>query len=80
MGRPQDVIPPKTGVHSEVRERAEWTPFPSAVVPPAAVVWHIGTRRPRTLVPSATPERPNSLGRASPGLLDLLTLLFEARR
>jgi hypothetical protein len=28
MGQPQDVFPPQTGVHSEVRERAEWTPPP----------------------------------------------------
>jgi len=27
MGRPQDVAPPRAGVHSEERERAEWAPL-----------------------------------------------------
>jgi hypothetical protein len=96
MGPPQDVYPPQTGVHSEVRERAEWAPltrdavppaachsghlFLAADVPPRALVWHLRTRRGRTLVPFAANQRPESAVGSFLRLAVLPTLLLEARR
>jgi hypothetical protein len=76
MGRPQNVTPPQAGVHSELRERAEWAPQTISHLR----LWHLGTRAGRTLVPSALPERPDSPDEAVRRVTDLPTLLFEARR